>query len=185
MTANKQASSVNQEIRQLLYVLFGGMLTACLLVATFIYAQEGPRTYLTKNLLIQPKISSTDGDVYSLEKMTFSFFDEADKRYKKVTLSEDDYVKFYSLIKSDKSLAEPTSLVTLPFEQGKIATLNIWIDIKPKGRAKSKMLQEAQFAPGSSYYRLAINSDEAIERWAYFEHNGVFDLAMRLLGDNR
>lgn len=148
--------SKKAQVIQLLVVLFSGMMAACLIGAYFLYYYNPSGNYLAKNVLL---------DVTTIEKLSirdivYVRYDQANLRENKISLSLEQYERFYELVANDRSL---------PVEKGES-------HFRMKGShlkfytADKKVYQQVDFSSDGEFYRVPLFEHKGERPFAYFQH---------------
>lgn len=149
------APSWKKQIRNLLGVLFGGIVVACALSAYLLYYYGPTGTYTAKNTLVS---------VPTMEKLKISgivlFVSKG-----VVNVPFDDYSRFYNSVSTDRSIPseEAASYFT-----NQLTTLMLF-----KAGTPQQVFQQIDFSPEGDHYRVQLLEHNADESYAYFKHPGI------------
>ena len=93
------------------------------------------------------------------------------------------YRLFYSLVRGERSISQVDDRLKQTFEAGPVSRLLLYVP--PSTHLKNKRVphsvQEVQFLPDGSYFRIAISNTEPVS-WAYFFQSD--DTALQHLFNN-
>lgn len=154
------APSWQKQIRNLLVVLFSGVLAALALGSYFLYYYGPSGVYVAQNVLL----TSTTMEKIQITDISFSHFDPQTSLLRKESISLDAYKEFYDQVAHDRSI---------PAEQGtrhflsKISALKLYV------APNQKLYQEIDFSPDGDYYRVQLFEHNGLEPFAYFYHPGI------------
>lgn len=183
--------SPNKQVRNLLAVIGSAVLLAfaASLLMLYIYSPTG--RYIVKNALLSPDTmnrlaysdlnSKAGGSTrFVFDAIEFSFFDQDLKKWQKVFVGNDAYSNFYDLIAEEKSTLDVTDEMVNAFSVPYPSTLTLRVKTENTAswQAFTKIFQEVQFAKQGGLYRIALHQQDASQRWIYFNHPDIYQIAM-------
>ncbi len=184
-------SSKSKQIRTLLLV-FGTAISAAVVFALVMLHYYGPSgAYLAKNALVDPSnigaihfaennSRSGENSHYVFDRFEFSFFQKAEKQWKKQTIDMQQYADFYTLIGDELSLTSVTDEIVTTFNKGHPASLIVKIRQGNSPQPLVKDLLKVDFAEDSDYFRIQLRETGPLERWAYYHRPDIYQDVMQL-----
>lgn len=183
--AEIRQESKNKEIRNLLFVIFSGILGAFAVALGMLYYYNPNGSYLAGNVLlspestqvlrfndVNPKTGATSKFVF--DQVEFSYFDAKLKQRRNLSVDRDNYVKLFQSISSDRSLEATDEIKNLFNKDPSKLVLKIRSETNVAANAISKPFIEVDFANEGDYYRIELHEENSLDSWAYFYHPGIY-----------
>lgn len=183
--AEIRQESKNKEIRNLLFVIFSGILGAFAVALGMLYYYNPTGSYLAGNVLLSPESTQVIrfNDVnpktgatskFLFDQVEFTYFDAKLKQWKNLNVDQDKYVKLYQAISSDRSLDATDEIKILFNKDPSKLILKIRSDTNVAANAITKPFIEVNFANDGDYYRIELHEENSLDTWAYFYHPGIY-----------
>lgn len=174
MSYNPNESSKKQ-ISKLLSVLFLGVIAALLLTITLTYYYSKENHYRLENVLISPIVlkeieNNKDKKKAILDKIEYAYFDYHKNKRISHTLTKDEYVKLYDIIKEDISIEPISEELENNFLDQSKAVLSIYMS----QNHEQELFQEIEVSYRGDYYRVKLRGTSP--SWVYFFHRGVYEM---------
>lgn len=190
-------SSTKQQIRNLLTVLFSGLIAACLIAGFFLYYYGPTGKYVIKNTLLDPTLvdnlayndsenTSIRSSRYVFNGIEFSFYNSATKQSQTMQISTDKYKIFYENIYNDVSMLPVAPEVESLFNSAQLTTLSIHVrnESQMPGTNAQKTFQQVQIVPTGDYYRVELREQNSSNKWVYFYHPHIQNDILRIFVPN-
>ena len=173
----------SQQIRNLLLVLFLGIICAITISLFFLHYYGPPGTYQLKNVMIEPghfkHLSYSDKNSgkekagrYSFEEILFDLWDPEYKKWIKKSVPLEQYRMFYQRNADEKSL-EASEQVERLFRLHHPARLTVNVS-EQNEKGNFKIFQEVQFVQGD-YFRIELREQRTNGvNWVYFYKPGIY-----------
>lgn len=189
---NNENPSKKKEITSLLSVIFGGGAFAVIVAIGLVYFYGPTGLYDAKHSLLSPDmlaelryqdVNPQTGarNYFVYDGLEFTYFDQKAGKWKKESVSQEQYRKFYEVITSDVSIEQENDLVTDQFRAGYPAMLKILVHSEDRRSQATKTFQEVTFAFQGNYYRIELHEQASQEVWAYFFHEDIYKTAIEIL----
>lgn len=190
--------SQKKEVRNLLTVIFSGILAGFALIGLMLYNYNPSGRYMAKNVLLAPSItkqvyfSDTNPNTgaitkYAFEGVSFSFYDTEKKEMRDVPVQPAIYSQFYDKISNDRSLSTISSEIEMIFNKLTTAKLSLKVHADNNNAliTSSKVFLVVDFAEDSGYYRIQLREEGATGTWAYYYHSHIYHEALQLFTKNQ
>lgn len=179
------------ELRRLLLVLGSAVAFASLMTifGVFYYGPSGK--YSVNNALIAPEILEkmsynapnqkiNGNDRFVFDDIIFSSYIE--NKFKQLSISIDQYKKFYALIMTDVSLLNVPKEIESLFSKATPASLILRVKTESGAawQKESKIFQEVHFAREGNYFRIKLHEQETSNNWVYFQHPQIYQDVLNL-----
>lgn len=187
------ASSATKEIRNLLFVLGGGIFCALLVALMLLYYYNPTGRYYARNVLLDPQLTSqlsymdlnpkTGGSsLFIFDTVEYNYFEPGLKRWQSTELSSEEYRQFYDSVADDRSLSSVSEDIENLFNQPNLPRLVIRVKTKSDSewQVSAKSFIEVEFLTKGDYYRIQLRSQSSTENWAYFKHAQILDVLKTL-----
>lgn len=177
---DSERRDIRRQIRNLLFVFGGGILTA-FLVAAFFIAKYGPSgNYLLYDALLAPdilnKLSYNDinpktgkFEHFIFDKVEFSYFD---KTWKTVPVDLQKYATFYKNLAKQESILNPGVEIIGLFTLNS-SKLSLIVKSDNAKNPLTKVFQEVQFANDENHFRILLHEQSVGQNWVYFYLPGI------------
>jgi hypothetical protein len=189
-----QSQSPKSEIRSLFLVVFSGIVCAFLLSLLLLYYYGPSGRYALRNILLSPNLiqnlsyqdlnpKTKKVGLFIFEKIEFSYYDGAVKKWLSVPVLKETYEKFYSSINRDVSLIDVHPQIQELFYEGNLSQLSIKAitDSSNQKQITSEIFQEVHFTKKGDHYRVRLREQSRTsDNWAYFYHEGIGQEVMKL-----
>lgn len=186
-------NSTKKRVRNLIYVIGSGILFAVAITAFMLYKYNPSGRYLLSNTLLSPETipqmsynaydPKTNGTSrFVFDKIEFSYFDFKNNQWISRTDSIINYGKFYQLVRSEKSVLNPSKEIIALFNQKPPATITLKVHTESPAQwqATTKNFQEVQFANEGDYFRIQLHDQSAHTQWVYFYYPHIYYEIMQL-----
>lgn len=191
MAVDQQSS--HKQIRNFLIVLFGGSLFGLLIVLALIYSYGPSTTYIAKNVLLSPEVlkkmwytassASTRGEVsrFSFREIAMVHFNRHNSAWESKKIDLNNYSQFYHLVKNDQGSSDNEELRLL-FQKNPAATIIIIAEtpVKQSARMIRENFQKIEFSQNGEAYRVELKEGGEKDIWAYFQHDNIYNEAMKI-----
>lgn len=184
---------IYKQIRNLLLVLFAGILCAVALTVFMLYRYNPSGRYPIKNVMIDPKIlpqlsySSYDSGTrnttrYLFDNIEFSFYNFTEKKWEKKTVSDVSYQKFYELVANERSIPDVKDQVVTLFNQQNTARLSLRLKAENFVKQTStKGFQQIEFVNEGDYFRVELHDNSSQAQWAYYYYPHIYAKVINLI----
>lgn len=194
MNNNASANtSAYKQIRNLLIVIFAGVLVAGYFAFMMINYYNPSGSYLVSNILLSPEtlpllnykeVNPTTGKATHLvfNDLEFAYWQPKLRNWQRVSVTQSAYQQFYRSIQSDSSLDDTAANISDLFYVAPPATLTLSVRAVDESRSSNnKVFQTVQFAAEGNYFRIELHEQQNNTSWAYFSHQAIYNEAMQLL----
>lgn len=183
---------MEQQIRHFLMWVLGGFFFSVILVFAVAYYYGPTGSSLAGNVLLSPvvikKLSYTEGgyqgktvERYIFDSLELLYFSLADREWKSVAVSMEDYKSFFEAVESNHSLVSPSEEVIALFSKGYSSRLFLKVKkINGIEGVRNKVFQEVAFSSDGNYFRVELHQANSIREWAYFYQPGIVKLMTSL-----
>lgn len=185
-----EETPVSSQIKKLLLVILSGAATALFFSIFFLYFYGPSGSYRIEQVLLNPSVAevlkypdvnaSGKQRTFVFDHIEFLHFNEGANNWKSQQLTQESYGKFYALISGDKSLSLASDELKNHFYKGNPAIISIVV--REEGVSVDQVFQEVQLTKQGDYYRVQIHEQQSLPQWAYFNHPGIYDKTLRVLG---
>lgn len=178
--------SQKKQIRNIVLLLTSAVACAALLAAHMIYHYSPSGRYNAGDALLDPLVAETMSypdvnpatgkkEQFTFGKILFAYSDSKTRQFKEIAVSEEAYHKFYTSVRSDKSLESVGKEIETLFRVSSPSILTLYVQGESRGSSAttSQVFQVVQFAPQSDYYRIQLLGSQKGE-WAYFQHSHLY-----------
>jgi hypothetical protein len=186
--------SRHKQIRNLLFVLGGGIGAALAFAAAVLYFYSPSGSYLAKNMLLSSEsalamryteANSKTGAAsrFVFDSLEFSYFAPVLKKWVRLPIDLQKYADFYALIGNEGSLVNVDGeIISLFNASSKPSTLSMKVKTESDAswQAASKTFLTVDFAGEGDYYRIALRENSSHEGWVYFYHPGIYQQILKL-----
>lgn len=190
---DRRDSSKTKQIKVLLGVLGAGLITGLLFALGLLYYYNPSGSYVAKNVLLDPENAyslrfvepgpkaKSEGK-YVFEGVNFTFFNLQTKIPKTVSIKQEQYKEFYSLIANDKSIVTPSLEIQSLFSSHQQAVLALKVRSVSEDVSKGIELtfSEIDFLTEADYYRVHLRQSGPGSEWIYFYHLGIYQKALNI-----
>lgn len=191
VSVKPREQETKNEIRNLLLVIGGGVFSAFVIAAYFVMNYGPTGQYEATTALLGPELlsqlnyndnnSKTGGvDRFVFDRIEFSYFDASRRKWIQIPINEDQYVEFYQMIASDKSILDPNGQMEVLFFKDSPSKLSLIVKTESPAawQALAKIFQEVQFV--EDYYRVRLHEQAPGEHWVYFHHLKIAEKTAQL-----
>lgn len=178
---------MKKDIRNLLWVIAMALVAAVGVSAWFVLHFAPSGSYTLQNTLLKPELlarlnyndlnpKTGQRDRYVFDKIVFSFWDGAKKKWGSLEIDIPTYERFYKKVEGDKSLEEPPSSVQSFFTASPPSRLALVVRTESDSawQRDAKPFLQVEFAERGDYYRVELHEEGAREPWVYFYHPKIF-----------
>jgi len=185
--------SPKKQITNFLFVIAAGVIFGFAIVGFFLYRYNPSGQYVAKNVLISPHTLAhlwySDQNPKTGGESRFVFdgviaeqYSESAQRWIERPISLTVYQKFYRFIQDDVSIKDAEAVESF-FSSVRPLRVKIMVRTESNAvwQAVQEIFQEIQIVRDTGYYRVQLHEDGPGTHWAYFQHRGIYDLAVQLL----
>lgn len=191
MTEFEDISKAKQ-IRALLYVVVSGIIAATVLSLSMLYYYNPSGSYLAKNVLLTPDLAFASKAPeagtkvkkgIAFDHIDFTYYDPLAKTTKIVKVDQEQYSRFYDLVKDEISINDADEAVQSRFNLGHPAALTLKLSVNNEGTSKGveNIFSEVDFADNSDYFRVKLRQQGSAASYAYFYFPGIYQKAINIL----
>lgn len=183
-----KSEGITKKVLTFLFMVFGSLGLAVLIVAGLLYYYSPSGRYIIKNTLISPstiqELTGNDskkgrGMRFVFDEIKFSYYDEASKAVKMIAVAPANYHKFYRLIENDESIVNVSEAQRAQFSS--VAHAILLISATIDGEPTNKISQEVEILKTEDLYRIRLREQKSSDPWAYFQHPGIYSEAVKAL----